>query len=188
MMSQQQQRRWGKVSSLGSVLALLLVPGFGGGCSTAAPVKTQQYAALKTARTFEYELPLVWKGIEHSLRNNKITEREPEEVDETRWPKLMERTLTTDWVYSESRDKYVEFKINDSPRKKYLQIRHRYRIQAKRVMGGTEVAIRPQEEVEKVDTRTGAPVGYEEMEADSSRSAEMLERIQNGIFSQIGRE
>jgi hypothetical protein len=165
----------------------LAVLSFVVGCSTGATVKSQQYAALKTSKTFEYELPLVWKGIEHALRNNKITERDPAEVDEVQAEKLMERSLQTDWIYSESRDKYVEYSINDSPRKKYLQIRHRYRVIAKRVMGGTEVQVRPQEEVEKVDTRTGAPVGYEEMDADTARSAELLERIQNGIFVQIGR-
>jgi hypothetical protein len=174
-----------------SVRLLMILGGgtglVGFGCATSAPVKTQAYAELKTHRTFEYELPLVWKGIEASLKNHKITDRDPEEVDETGWPKLKERSLETDWIYSESRDKYVEYSINGSPRRKLLQIRYRYRILARKVMGGTEVQVRPQEEVEKVDPSTGSPKGYEEMSPDTARSAELLDRIQNGIFGEVGR-
>src|SRR4051794_2781072 len=92
-------------------------------CSSGPAVKEQKYAKMLDHRTFEYAFPVVWKGIENVLHNYKVTDRDPADVDPNEMRKLTQRTLETDWIYAESRDKYIEYKVNDSPRKKYLQTR-----------------------------------------------------------------
>ena len=124
----------GLIARLGFLFALC---GFGLACSSSPAVKEQQYAKLKDSRTFEYEFPVVWRAIEGSFKNYKVTDREPKEVSELELRKLTRRKIETDWVYGESRDKYLEYKINDSPRKKYLQTRLRFTVVASSVMGGT---------------------------------------------------
>lgn len=152
------------------------------GCSSTREVKTQAYAVLKSHRTYEYEFPVVWKGIEKAVSGLKVTDRDPEEVDPVEMRKLDRRTLETDWVYGQSRDKYVEYKVNDSPRKKYLQTRTRYKVDARSQIGGVDVAVILSEEIERLN-EDGSPAGYEGAEADSSRASEMLDKIQNAILS-----
>src|SRR4051794_29582002 len=95
------------------VLAVLSVAlGLNSGCSSTQKVETQAYAKLNNQRTFEYDFPTVWKGIEEALHNYKIVDRSPKEVDPIEMKQLKKRTLETEWVYSQSRDKYVEFKLN----------------------------------------------------------------------------
>lgn len=153
------------------------------GCGSSQKVKNQEYAKLKTDRTFEAEFPEVWKGIEKALSGMKILERDPEEVDSNELKKLKSRTLETDWIYSQSRDKYHEYKINGSPRKKYLQTRVRYEVEAERSMGGTHVTVKMDEEIEKLKP-DGTSAGYEEVdEIDTSRPNELLEKINHSMLS-----
>src|SRR5258708_5324090 len=114
---------------LGSVLGILLTA-----CSHSPIVKTQNYAALREQRTFEYALPAVWHGIEDSLKDAKVTRRDPSDPVEI--ANLTERTLETDWIYDQSRDKYQEYFVNESPRKKYLKARFRYEVVAESIVGG----------------------------------------------------
>src|SRR5690349_2685110 len=100
---------------------------FFSGCASTPEVKTQAYAKLNNQRTYEYEFPVVWKGIEESLSKFKITDRDPSEATPLEMRKLTRRTLDTDWIYGQSRDKYQEYKVNGSPRKIYLQTRFKYR-------------------------------------------------------------
>ena len=152
-------------------------------CSSAQPVKTQNYARLNDHRTFEFEFPVVWKGIESALKNYKITDRDPSEVDPLEMQKLDQRSLETDWVYGQSRDKYHEYAVNGSPRKKYLQTRIKYAISANRVIGGVDVTVKPTEEVEKLKA-DGSSAGWESVdEPDSSRPNELLDKINLAILS-----
>ncbi|MBY0471147.1 hypothetical protein K2X30_08275 [bacterium] len=153
------------------------------GCSSTPPVKAQAYANLKDEKTFEYEFPMVWKGIEATLRNYKIAERDPEEVEPLEMQKIKKRTLQTDWIYGQSRDKYQEYKINGTPRKQYLQTRVKYEVIASRVMGGVNVKIITQEEIEKLNS-DGSSDGYSKASSpDPSRAAEMIDKIGNSILS-----
>src|SRR4051812_28863004 len=81
-------------------------------CSTALPVKTQAYARLNGQRVFEYDFPKVWYGIEQAFRKYQVTKKTPSEVTPIEMKKITERTLETDWIYGESRDKYEVYKIN----------------------------------------------------------------------------
>lgn len=163
-----------------SLLGLIFV--LAAGCSSGPEIKTQKYAKYKQEKVFESEFPKVWKAIEGTFSNYKIVERDPEEVSPTELEKLQERTLTTDWIYTRSKDKYVEYKVNGLPRKKPLQMRNRYRVTAISVLGGTQVTVSQQEELETLDDH-GNPSGYEEVgEPDSGRSKEILERVKQGLL------
>ncbi len=154
------------------------------GCASNSPVKAQAYAQLQNQRVFEQEFSLVWKGIETALKNHKMIKKDPEEASALELQKLSERTLETDWVYSQSRDKYIEYKVNGFPRKKYLQLRYKHEVDAKRVMGGTEVTVTTQEEVERLNS-DGFSAGFSKAETqDSSLSNGLLEKINLALLSQ----
>jgi hypothetical protein len=153
------------------------------GCASGPDVKTQAFAELKNERVFESEFPAVWKAIEATMKNHKIVERDPEEVTPLEMKKLKERELTTDWIYTQSRDKYIEYKVNSLPKKKYLQTRMRYQVEAESVMGGTFVKVLIDEEIERLK-KDGTPDGYESVsKADSSRAHELLEKIRYALLS-----
>jgi hypothetical protein len=164
------------------VLLLTLASGLSA-CSSGLEVKEQAYAKLKDNRVYEYEFPVVWKAIESAFRNYKITDRDPADADPVALRKMRKRTLETDWVQTQSHDKYVEFKVNDIPQKRYLWTRVKFKVIAERALGGTQVTIRTQEQVEHLNA-DGSSAGYESVdEIDSSRPNEMLDRIQNAILS-----
>lgn len=163
------------------ILVFLCIGGFAA-CSSARPIRTQAYARLSDHKVFEYEFPVVWKAIEAATRGFKIVERQPDEVDPVELRKLTRRKLVTDWVYSQSREKYVEYSVNDSPRKQYLQTRVKYTITAQSQIGGTQVEVRLDEEVERLKA-DGTPEGYESMPSETSRAQEMVEKVGNSILS-----
>jgi hypothetical protein len=161
------------------VLLLTALPA----CSSGSKVRTQEYARLSEKRQFEYELPIVWRGIENALHGYKITKREPSEVNEVQLKHLTRRKLETDWIYSESKTRYQEYRSNDTPRKKYLLTRFKYEITAQSVMGGTDVSVVTDEEVEKLKD-DGTTESWERMDrADSSRGNEIIDRINLAILS-----
>lgn len=159
----------------------LCLGGFLSACSSTRPVKSQAYARLSGEKTFEYDFSTVWKGVEAAARGWKITDRDPEEVKPSEENQITERKLETDWIYTRSNDKYVEYQVNGSPRKQYLQLRVRYRVLAKRQIGGVHVTVRTEEEVENLKA-DGTPAGYSGTnQTDSGRARELLERIEQSI-------
>lgn len=153
------------------------------GCASGPTVGTQDYARMSTSKTLEYDMNTVWKATEEMLRKYKVKDREPEQANPVEIRKLTEATWETDWVYSQSATKFVEYKVNDFPRKKYLQQRVRYKIQARTVIGGVEVAIATDEEVQRLKA-DGTPDGYsEEGEPDSSLPHKMLQKIEQGVHA-----
>jgi hypothetical protein len=152
-------------------------------CSSGPQVKQQQFARLENHRDFEYDFPTVWKGIESALEGFAITERNPNKVGIVEMKKIHERTIDTDWVYSRSTEKYVEYTINGTPRKTYLQTRLRYRITAKLILGGVTVYVDPREEVEKLHD-DGSPAGYSQVETpERALPSLMLDKINQAILS-----
>ncbi|MGK5083219.1 hypothetical protein WDW37_07915 [Bdellovibrionota bacterium FG-1] len=168
------------------VLGAVLSASLWSGCATGGPpVRAQEYAKLSNHRAFEYEFPVVWKGIENALRNYKILERDPKEVDALELKKLTHRSLETEWFYAQSRDKYHEYTVNSSPRKVYLQTRIKYRVDTKRGLGATEVAVETQEEIEKLK-EDGTPAGFAKTDSpDSSRANEILDRVGEALLKAV---
>jgi hypothetical protein len=170
--------------SLRAVGSVLLLSVLGAACASGPPVKTEAYAKLRNHRTFEYDFPAVWKAVEEVFRNTKVTERNPETVSELDLRnKLKERTLKTDWSYGQSRDKYQEYKVNDTPRKVFLQERTRYRLEARRVMGGIDVVVQGEEEIEHLKTDGTSDGFHSSDKPDPSRADEILNKIGNTILA-----
>ena len=164
-------------------LLVLIVGIFSAGCASVAKTQSQKYAKLSSERTFETELPEVWRAIESVFSKYKIIERDPDEVTTLEWNDLKARELRTDWVIGRSRDKFVEFKVNGSPRKIYLQTRIKTTVRAERVLGGTHVQVGNTEEIEELHT-DGTSAGWTEAEAlDTSRNSEVLDKIKQSILS-----
>ena len=137
------------------------------GCSTGAGYKTQAYAQQATSRVLEYDYPVVWKGIREALSDFRI-----EEANE------QDGHIKTDWAYSTSGRKFIEVKVNDFPRRKYLQTRYRYDISAKKQVIGVLVDVAMEEEVENLGA-DGAFKGWGSAdEPDSGRAHEMLKLIE----------
>jgi hypothetical protein len=163
-------------------IALLFLAGFSS-CSSAPEVKQEDYAKLKDARMFEYEFPVVWRAIEDALHGYVVTNRDPNKVDIVEMKKIRQRTIDTDWVYSRSTEKYIEYKVNDSPRKIYLQTRIRYHLTARTVLGGVEVAVDPQEEIEKLKD-DGSSQGFVTPDnPDRALASTMLDKINQAIMA-----
>ncbi len=162
----------------GSCLALGFV-----GCSSKPEVKSQAYAELRQKWTFEDSFADVWKGIEATVRNYKIVERDPTKVSSKDERTLKERTIRTDWVVGQSRDKYIEFRVNDLPKKQYLQTRVRFTVIAARVIGGVEVSVESQEQVERLNG-DGSSAGWQGVEqVDTSRTNELIEKIKFSVLT-----
>ena len=151
-------------------------------CSSPPPLKKLAYAELPDQRDFEHEFSTVWHSIEKALRGQKILERDPEEANEVELKRLSKRTIETDWIYAESRDKYQEYQVNGTPRRKPLMIRYKAEVIATRILGGTNVQVKAREEVERLKA-DGASAGYDTTEPDSSRAAELLEKINLAVLS-----
>ncbi len=152
------------------------------GCASTAPTKKQAYAAMPTSKTFEYEFPQVWRAIEAAVSKYKVIDRDPEEVSVLELGKLTERELETDWIYTRSRDKYVEYKVNGLPRRQELQTRVKYEVSAERVMGGVNVRVRVSEELERLNEQ-GVSQGYSSTESSSALGHELLQKIEQSLLS-----
>lgn len=156
-----------------------------GACSSALMVKQQQYARLTNEHTFEYEFPDVWKAIEDSFHNYKVDSRNPADVDPIQMKNLTQRTLETDWIQGQSRDKYIEYSVNGSPRKQYLQTRVKYSVLADRVIGGTHVKVKTHEEIERLN-KNGTSAGWDSTgDVDPSRASEVLDKIGKSLNARI---
>src|SRR5262245_13852260 len=93
---------------------LFLVALLASGCSGPS-IKKQEYAQLSNSKDFEDEYPIVWKGVITALGDYKVDEKDQEKG-----------RVRTDWIYSTSNEKYLEFQVNGFPRKRYLQTRYKF--------------------------------------------------------------
>lgn len=163
-------------------LALCLIA-LTAGCSSTRDVKKEKYADLRTEWTFEADFKSVWLAIERALAKNTIATRDPEAVEENDWKDTDKRNLETEWVYSQSKDKYVSYEVNGFPKRKLLQTRLRYKVYAERVMGGVHVEVKMDEEIENLNKK-GEPQGYEAVdEIDTQRPNKLLEQIKLQLWS-----
>ena len=155
------------------------------GCSSVGvpPVQSQSYAALGHERVFEVDFHLVWKALEETMHKVKIIDRDPSEVDSGELKRLTRRRMETDWAYTQSRDKYQEYKINGSPRKTYLMARIKYKIEAKKILGGIQVVVNTVEEIERLKD-DGSSAGWSSSSApDPSRANEVLDQLQQALLA-----
>jgi hypothetical protein len=146
-------------------------------------VMVQAYAPLKNYAIFEYEFPTVWKAIEETVRKHQVKQRNPSEVSAVELKHLAHRELQTDWIFSQSRSKYQVFRINDFPKRVYLQNRYQYQLHANRVIGGVRVEVLVSEEVERLK-EDGSSYGFSKAgDPDPSIANDLLKKIQSNILA-----
>ncbi|MCC7442361.1 MAG: hypothetical protein IT285_12060 [Bdellovibrionales bacterium] len=168
-------------SSVG--LALLLPLLALSGCASGPAVKSQDYAVLSTSKAFEYPMEKVYKAVEETLRKHRVVERDPEEPNEVEIRKLTEAEWETDWIYSQSKNKYVEYKVNDLPRKQYLQLRVKYQLKAETQIGAVKVSVGAQEEVQRLSA-DGKPDGWDsEGKPDTALARRVLDQVGQAILA-----
>lgn len=155
----------------------LLVLGFASlvlaaGCSSGPSVKTQEYAKLSNTKDFEEEFPVVWKGVVSALSEYKIAEKDQENGQ-----------VKTDWIYSTSNDKYIEYQVNGFPRKRYMQTRYKFLIDIEKQIGKVRVTVNPQEEIENLRADGTFDSWASVSEFDTARANEMVRNIELKILS-----
>lgn len=89
--------------------------------------------------------------------------------------KTTSESVQTGWVYSVSKDKYVEFKFNGTPRRKPLRIRRKYAYTVTPSLSGSQVQMNVEEEVMQIDLKTGVEKGWSGVETDP-QAFEMMSR------------
>ncbi len=143
------------------------------GCASAPPVKTQQYARLNNIKEYEAEFANVWVASLKALSDYELTEKDRDDG-----------LIVTDWVYTTSTEKYVDYTVNGFPRKKYLQIRVQYKVTVEPLLGRTRVRVLPQEEVEVLGPSGEFKKWATNDDFDSANAAKILDKISLNLLSQ----
>lgn len=141
-------------------------------CSSAPKYKQQEYARLAASEDIEADYTQVFKAILAATQDLKI-----EKVDSDNGK------VDTDWIMTESLEKYHEYKVNGLPRKKYLKIRYKYHVFAKKQLGSVNVSVNPEEEVEKLNANGEFDSWMKAVAPDSARANEMLEKIKHALLT-----
>lgn len=76
--------------------------------------------------------------------------------------------ISTGWIYEVSKDKYLEYQVNKSPRRKKLSVRRQYSVTILPSVAGSDVTISVQEEIEDIDLKTGASKGWKASSVDTA--------------------
>jgi hypothetical protein len=85
------------------------------------------------------------------------------------------QNVQTGWVYSISGNRYVEYSVNGTPRRKPLRIRRKYGYTVSPSLAGSQVLLSVEEELMRVDLRSGEETGWSSVKADS-QAYDMLSR------------
>jgi len=93
-------------------------------------------------------------------------------------------TVFTGWVYSVSKDKYVQYDYNGTPRRKPLTLRRTYSFSVKPSLAGSEVTMKVEEEIQEIDLKTGESKSWKRMEAEPSAYDLMLRRLREQVRAQ----
>ncbi len=135
-------------------------------------VKKQEYAQLKNSRDFEFEYPRVWRGVVDALGDYKLEDKDQDKG-----------YAKTDWIYSTSNDKYVEYQVNGFPRKRYLQTRYKMEVDVAKQVGGVKVTVKPEEEIENLKSDGSFDSWKAVSDFDTGRANELIRNIENKILS-----
>ncbi|MGE4231892.1 MAG: hypothetical protein AB7F43_01055 [Bacteriovoracia bacterium] len=151
---------------------ILLFPIFVLSCASApGTYKSEIYAKLPNSRVFEEEYSVVWKGILKALEVYKLEKVEEEDG-----------IASTDWVYSTSNERFLEYRVNGLPRRKYLQSRYKYTVTAEKQMAGVKVIVNTEEESEYLKP-DGSFDLWKAVETETNKSNELLRNIELKILS-----
>jgi hypothetical protein len=158
-------------AAIGTVLLILGVGLQSSGCSSAS-YKKQEYAQLQNAKDFEFEYPQVWRGAIDALGEYKIEDKDQEAGH-----------IKTDWVYSTSNEKFVEYRVNGLPRRRHLQNRYKFDVKIEKQVGSVRVTVDMDEEVEKLKSDGSFDTWKSSSDIDTGRANELLRNIELKILS-----
>ncbi len=77
-----------------------------------------------------------------------------------------DETVRTGWVYSVAKNKYVEYQFNGIPKRKPLKVRRKYAYTVTPNISGSQVVLTVEEELQKVNFKTGEDEGWNSVETD----------------------
>jgi uncharacterized lipoprotein len=155
------------------ILGLALVVLLSSGC--ASSYKKQAYSKQRMQKDFEEEYNLVWKASLKALEEYKLTEKE---IDSGK--------IETDWIYSTSNDKYVEYKVNGFPRKKYLRVRYKLVLSIEKLTEKVSIAVDSKEEIEELKSDGSFDSWDSVSDIDTARASALLKDIELKILSLSG--
>lgn len=95
-----------------------------------------------------------------------------------------EESVETGWVYGMAKDKYVEVPFNGTVRHKQLAMRRRYSYTVNPSISGSTVIFGVEEEVEKLDLKTGEREGWKSVDPNPAAYNEMFRRLRTQIREQ----
>lgn len=134
--------------------------------------KKQGYAKLSNTKDFEEDYKLVWKGMFEAAKEYRVTDSNQEDGE-----------IETDWIYTTSNDKYVEYESNGFPRKHFLQTRYRFKLKAEKMLRKVKVTAKITEEVENIKSDGSFDSWKEISDVDTARENEMIKNIEMKILS-----
>ncbi len=93
-----------------------------------------------------------------------------------------DNSIFTKWVYSSaSRDKYVRYDHNGSPRRKDLAVRRIYGYTVAPSLAGSQVSLSVEEEIQMVDLKTGEPTDWKRVEPEKAAYDLLLRRLKEQV-------
>ena len=155
------------------VLSFILLTAISFGCSTS--YKKQSYSKQRIQKDFEDEYSLVWKASLKALEEYKLTEKEIESGK-----------IETDWIYSTSNDKFIEYKVNGFPRKKYLRVRYKLLMNIEKLTEKVSVTVHSKEEIEELKSDGSFDSWDSVSDVDTARANALLKDIELKILSLSG--
>ena len=91
--------------------------------------------------------------------------------------------LSTGWVYSQSRDKYVLVNFNGSPKRVPLQVRRKYKYALSSSLSGSSAVATADEEIQTRDEKNGAPFAWKSSEVDPSVYQMLIQKLSEKVRS-----
>lgn len=92
-------------------------------------------------------------------------------------------SVSTGWVYGTAKDKYVEYKFNNKPARKPLRVRRKYSYSITPSLSGTQVQLLVEEEIMKIDLKTGEEKGWSGGETDPAVYDMLGQRLKEKLRS-----
>jgi len=127
---------------------------------------------FSSSHSFENSIKEVKSAAEKVLQNYLENNQNPMS-DAAKIEKEMNK-ISVGWVYSEAKDKYIEYKMNGFPKRKTLKVRRKYSFSLNPSLAGTDVEIIIQEELENIDLKTGEFKNWKSVKPDSTQYQKLL--------------
>ncbi len=163
---------------LSSTLALL----FSFGCASKKPkpkyVEEKNQAKFSRSSSLSQEPDQVLRAARVVL--DKLTRESSTQASAP--VKEEENTIYTGWVYSTaSKDKYVQYDYNGSPRRKDLAVRRIYGFTVSPSLAGSQVALNVEEEVQHVDMKSGEAKDWKRADPEQAAFDMLLRKLKEEI-------